>query len=550
MKKLSMCLLMIMMMASSFLIPVESAFAASKPYLLIKDKNVVMDVGNKKQLSVSSNVKIKGITWSSSSSSIVSIDSKGVIFGKKAGAVTITAKDKKLKLSATAKVTVKAKVINITKISPSERSVDLTEGESTQVSATIQPSNATNKHLIWSSSDTMIASVEQDGTIYAHKKGNAIITISNESKSINAIISVKVEAIPVEPPVPPTPPVPTTKDIIKEVSKSVVYIEAYSKGNSIASGSGFVLTADGNIATNFHVITDDQSPIDTVKIKLQDGSTYTTNKVIGYDKKNDLAVLKIDNVSNLIPVNLGNSENIETGDKIITIGSPMGLDNTVSEGIISNIQRVLDGVPYIQITAPISHGSSGGVLVNDKGEVIGVTSAGIDEGQNLNFAIPINLLKTVVIGNSVSIESLQTPAEATDLLPGEQTIDEKEINDDPSQANIINSVKFDIYGSIFDNDDLDFYKFTITTPRRFLLITTIEDQYSYLTPNLLVGLFDSNGKLVLAGENYSDSDGPYQKIDGILQPGTYYLFFAGSEKISSTLWALNPKYYVVGGFPE
>jgi len=90
---------------------------------------------------------------------------------------------------------------------------------------------------------------------------------------------------------------------------------------------------------------------------------------------------------------MANSDDIKAGQKVFALGSPVGLQNTISDGIISNINQHIGDNNFIQITAPISHGSSGGALVNEYGEVLGITSAGIDDAQNIGFAIPINIVK-------------------------------------------------------------------------------------------------------------------------------------------------------------
>ena len=184
----------------------------------------------------------------------------------------------------------------------------------------------------------------------------------------------------------------SSSQIFNKVSPSVVYIETYDFNEKpLASGSGFSLDSTGKIATNFHVI----EGANSAKVKTANGKLYNVEKILSYDKNQDLAILKIDG-SGLTPVTLGDSDKAETGDKIYTIGNPLGMESTISDGLISTKSRVLDGLDLIQISAPISHGSSGGVLVNEQGETIGITSSGIDQGQNLNFAIPINVLKSML----------------------------------------------------------------------------------------------------------------------------------------------------------
>ena len=110
------------------------------------------------------------------------------------------------------------------------------------------------------------------------------------------------------------------------------------------------------------------------------------------DKSKDLAILKLETTTSINPLSIGDSESLKRGDEVVAIGSPLGLLNTASNGIISGFYQ--DGeINAIQTTAPISLGSSGGALLNKKGELIGITYSGFNEGQNLGFAIPSNEVK-------------------------------------------------------------------------------------------------------------------------------------------------------------
>jgi hypothetical protein len=146
--------------------------------------------------------------------------------------------------------------------------------------------------------------------------------------------------------------------------------------------------ASGKIFTNFHVV----EGASKITVKFVDEKSYDVLSLYAYDADRDVAVLKI-NGSGLPVVVFGNSSLLENGEEILTIGSPIGLENTISDGLISNRSRTLEGQVYLQISAPISPGSSGGALVNLYGEVVGITSAQFISGQNLNLAIPINEVK-------------------------------------------------------------------------------------------------------------------------------------------------------------
>lgn len=161
-------------------------------------------------------------------------------------------------------------------------------------------------------------------------------------------------------------------------------------------GSGFILSKEGEILTNAHVV----EGANTVKVTLKDGRTFT-GKVIGSDRVTDVAVIKIE-ASDLPTVPLGNSDVLKPGEWAIAIGNPLGLDNTVTTGIVSATGRSSDnvGVPnervsFIQTDAAINPGNSGGPLLNAQGQVIGMNTAIIKNAQGIGFAIPINTAKRI-----------------------------------------------------------------------------------------------------------------------------------------------------------
>lgn len=193
-------------------------------------------------------------------------------------------------------------------------------------------------------------------------------------------------------------------EISKRVSPAVVYIETFDdQGELIGTGSGINVDASGKIFTNYHVI----EGASAAKIKFVSGEVYNVTSVLGYDVERDVAVLKITGL-NLPTAVFGNSSLLENGEEILTIGSPIGLENTISDGLVSNRSRILEGESYLQISAPISPGSSGGALVNLYGEVVGITSAQFISGQNLNLAIPINEVKKFLTSNeNVTLKTLK-----------------------------------------------------------------------------------------------------------------------------------------------
>lgn len=172
---------------------------------------------------------------------------------------------------------------------------------------------------------------------------------------------------------------------IGKFAQSVVKLYVRNQNGVDLIGSGFFYEP-GKIATNYHVIEN----ASIIEVEFDDGRFYTGDVfIIGYDIELDVAAIIIDDPSTP-SLALGNSDSIERGQKIYTIGSPMGLINTLGSGIVSSVRY-----QSIQITAPISPGSSGGALVDEYGFVVGITNAAIIEGENLGFAVPINIFKTM-----------------------------------------------------------------------------------------------------------------------------------------------------------
>ncbi|MBQ6839272.1 MAG: trypsin-like peptidase domain-containing protein [Oscillospiraceae bacterium] len=197
---------------------------------------------------------------------------------------------------------------------------------------------------------------------------------------------------------------------------------------SAASGSGFILSSDGYILTNFHVIEDSSA----ITVTCYDGTSYDA-ELIGYDESNDIAVLKVD-AQDLAPVILGSSDNMNVGDSVIAIGNPLGeLTFSLTAGTVSALDRQITmsngaTMNLIQTDCAINSGNSGGALFNLYGEVVGITNAKYSSSSaseasidNIGFAIPINSVRSIVesiiekgyiskpyIGVSVSDVSAQT----------------------------------------------------------------------------------------------------------------------------------------------
>jgi serine protease Do len=192
----------------------------------------------------------------------------------------------------------------------------------------------------------------------------------------------------------------TTKDILQRSNSAIVWIEA----GRDKIGTGFILDKTGIVATNLHVVAGESA----ITIRLLDGTQYPVNQIAGFDPSRDLALLQITPAKALPTLKLGDSDAVSAGDDVVAIGNPLGVfDHSVSKGLISKVmpwcgrgditaQRCKSEFTVIQFSAPISPGSSGGPLFNQFGEVVGITTAIITAGQNINLAVPGNYLKPLV----------------------------------------------------------------------------------------------------------------------------------------------------------
>ena len=233
---------------------------------------------------------------------------------------------------------------------------------------------------------------------YAYNRPTTSIFHSNNSASNNAATFVEG----------------SISEIANSVSKSVVSIitntsttgSFFTGQVSQAAGTGFILSSDGYIATNKHVVANATK----IGVILDDGSTYEDVELIGTDPINDFAIVKIKDVKDLTPIKIGDSKTTNIGQQVVAIGNALGTyQNSVTSGIISGKGRSLTASDssrttyetlsdMIQTDAAINGGNSGGPLVNAAGEVIGINTAYASQGNNVGFAIPINSVKGIMAG--------------------------------------------------------------------------------------------------------------------------------------------------------
>lgn len=239
--------------------------------------------------------------------------------------------------------------------------------------------------------------------------------------------------------------------LAEKLSKQVVSITTFdSKAQPIGVGSGVIVSSTGEILTNYHVIEGAYS----VSVYTSD-KEYKTSTVLSVDAKRDLALLKVE-ANNLNAALFGDSTATKMGESIIALGSPLGFSNTLSTGVISNVSRTIEGSEFIQITAPIDHGNSGGGLFNYKGELIGIITAKVDSSANINLAIPSKDVKVFL--NQPKAEKL-LPVEGTSISPDKLAVVVKIYNLLSEEFEVLSygDLELDVYWSVFyDSEDEDY----------------------------------------------------------------------------------------------
>ncbi|MHB1306232.1 MAG: S1C family serine protease [Limisphaerales bacterium] len=185
----------------------------------------------------------------------------------------------------------------------------------------------------------------------------------------------------------------TVRELVKELGSAVAQVRT-PRG----LGSGFFLNGDGYLITNFHVIENEtQIGIEIYHVEgaQLERRVYRQVRIVALNKFDDLALLKVDDsgAPRFASVPLGSSDTLAVGERVFAIGSPLGLERTVTEGIVSTKTREMQGELFLQTTAQINPGNSGGPLFNLRGEVIGVTNMKLTSGEGLGFAIPVEKVR-------------------------------------------------------------------------------------------------------------------------------------------------------------
>jgi len=196
-----------------------------------------------------------------------------------------------------------------------------------------------------------------------------------------------------------------TVELVSKAKPAVVTVICFNdKGEQTSQGSGFIVAPDGVVATAWHVLVGAAR----AQVRLSIGACFEVEGLAGRDEAADFALLKVQG-SELPRIPLGDSDTVRQGDRVVTLGAPLGLEETASEGIVSAVREWPQRGRVLQLTAPISPGSNGGPVLNEQGEAVGIVSFLMWQGQNLNFAVPINQVKAGLHGRTATTRLADVP---------------------------------------------------------------------------------------------------------------------------------------------
>ncbi len=293
------------------------------------------------------------------------------------------------------------------------------------------------------------------------------------------------------------------EEIFKMYRGSVGEVKTYdSKGGELSLGTCFCI-GDNEFATNYHVIKDAYSAD-----VLIGNTTLDVESILGYDENKDIALFSLADGSGIKALkSIKKNKEISVGSVVYSIGSSEGYTLSFSEGVVSSAQREVEGVEYIQHTAPISHGNSGGPLIDEYGYVIGINSASATDGQNLNFAIKIEEITTVT-RETTTLENIYKSKSKSTHGYYEYPVGEKKLHESSGSSNLTTCQTIYTNGTTIDGslygDDMDFYKIVLGAGETVNLLMAAK--YKIDTVNILMGLLDEYKKVKDAGIMLSSGD--------------------------------------------
>lgn len=451
------------------------------------------------------------VTWMSSDNTIASINKNGLVMGRTEGTAIITGTYKNLFYHCN--VTVKNKQLHASV-------TNLICYEDTSIAITVQDFH-NDETLLYEVADKNIVSCNFGNwsenscllNITPKSFGTTTITITSNYTKEKLVINI------------------TNIDKSKHNSLKLTAEEIYEKCSSatvqintdIGLGSGFFID-NGKIITNYHVLEN----ASVIKVQLQSGLEYNVDYVLGFNRDLDIAILSISTENDILPIN---RHGIKTGETIYAIGSSLGLSDTFTNGIITNSSRLINDTSYIQINAAITHGNSGGPLINSYGEVIGINTAGIEEGQNINFAISINELYQVSTGNPVSVIKFNTMEK--DHKKSLEIYEDTTVSNNFRECQSLVSGST-VYGTI-KGTICDVYKFTLSKTHSVSIIggTTNGDDNDLNSMGIFLQSFDESRvrvvQQIISADIETNDGNTLLTINYQLPAGSYIILLSSYE---------------------
>ncbi len=473
---------------------------------VLSSKSISLETGETQELTLKG--ASTGVVWYSSNPTVALVTSDGFVIAGEEGTAVIVAKYYGKKYRCTINVVDKALHASVEEITVYDETVITLTSDDDSV----------NEKISVEVEDPSIVSYELSGwvgydmymTITPLKPGSTTITVTSNRNDEAVTIEVTSSTLQAD-----NEDGMSAKEVYKYCNDSVVEVETDQ-----AIGTGFFID-DNLIVTNYHVINGAQE----IKVTTYDKKEHNILYVMGYDETLDIAILAIDETYEPLVLN---QHVIEVGETVYTLGSSLGLTDTFSNGIVSNVSRYLDSVEYVQTNAAISKGNSGSPLLNEYGEVLGIITLYYDGGQNLNFAISIEQLYQVSVANPLTVTELYNSTHTASSGISISDPDAEIVYEDPAVSNAIGTCQTVtknqyMYGTV-SGVPIDYYKFVLTEDTSLFQFYGFPVSGEYQeNSDLYFAILDSSGTVYgYAGEAY-DAGTYYQYIGGALSAGTYYI---------------------------
>lgn len=443
------------------------------------------------------------IKWSVSDDTIATINSGGKVTALAAGKVTVTAAAGGVKESheiyiGTNRLGVFSRDISIyEKITLYIHIYEPIEKEALLAETLSKSSNMID--FKWEKQTNNVFPI----TINPRKVGEETLIISSDKTTDRLYIHITVTDKPKD------KKELSAKDLYAKCSPATVIITASDVYGSTSTGSGFFID-NGLIVTNYHVI----DKASKISVTTQDNKSYEVKEIAGFDSTVDLALLKVDAENPSLVIS---QDGVATGESIYALGSPLGLTGTLSDGMISTSSRVIEGVDYIQITAPISPGNSGGPLLNVYGEVIGVNTMYMVNGQNLNFAVNIKELQKVSTSRPISVKDFAGQFGSTNII-----YEDPLVSDDPKTCQEI-SFNSGVAGYVTKDEWWDCYRFKLDKAAYVRGLMLFMNQSDMRITRFQIYTYDSQNPIAY-GRDIIYEGKPLQLLTSeYLAPGEYYI---------------------------